>query len=138
MVGLLSTLSTPCWATSRIRIRRDFDETMRVPDYVLKCVGYVALFHSAEAQSESYDLEGTGFCISVPCKPTPGNSFFYFATAKHVVEHLDFKGTEFLVNKKGGGIGKLQAGSKWYFHPSEPSVDVAVMPFNIDPSFDLQ
>ncbi|MGA3186305.1 MAG: hypothetical protein ABSF22_04280 [Bryobacteraceae bacterium] len=107
---------------------------MRVPDHVLKCVGYVAEFLTSDSSGEDYELEGSGFFIGVPCLTIPDLRFHYFATAAHVVRGLDPERTKIIVNHKNGTRTVITP-PEWYFH-DDPSVDAAVMPYINRPAFD--
>src|SRR5262245_14040214 len=111
---------------------------MRVPDYILKSVGFVAEYHHSDSGTESYDHEATGFFVSVPSSVRPGHNYLLFVTAKHVAEKLKNRRIAFIVNKKGGGVTTLtQTGDCWFVHPTDGSVDAAVLPFNITPDLDI-
>jgi hypothetical protein len=108
------------------------DDSVRVPDVVLKCVGYVGeVFHQDNSGIDP-DWQGTGFFVSVPGITVPHLRFHVFVTAKHVSEALNGKSVCFAVNKKGGGITHIQGNlGSWWTHPSDPTADVAVLPFNM-------
>jgi hypothetical protein len=83
--------------------------------------------------------DGTGFIVSIPT-PTPGRSWFYLITAKHVVHTNSndlssplFSTLWIRVNEKTGGssmhgVNLITSGKDQsvFFH-SDPSVDIAVM-----------
>ncbi|HEY6351881.1 MAG TPA: hypothetical protein VI636_20990 [Candidatus Angelobacter sp.] len=103
---------------------------MRVPDEVLKCVGFIGEVTHKDESGSSGDLHATGFFISVPCEAEELKHLTscYFVTAKHVA--LDLKGKEvyFLVNKIGGGVTTIeQHGGNWWLHPDDKAADVAVI-----------
>jgi hypothetical protein len=108
---------------------------MRVPDHVLKCVGYVAQYVTSDFTGDDYDLEGTGFFVGVPCLTIPGLRFFYFATAAHVIRDLDLERIRIILNHKLGTKTVIQP-TEWYFH-DDPTVDATVMPHMIRPAYDV-
>jgi hypothetical protein len=114
-------------------------DDMRVPDFMLKCVGFVAEYVVSPVPSaESFDLEGTGFFVNIPSSVRPANNYFVFVTAKHIAKSLQDRLTVVTVNQKGGGIAVLEdTDDKWYLHPDE-SVDVAVMAFTPTPNLDIK
>jgi hypothetical protein len=119
----------------RFSVKRS-STAMRVPDNILKSVGFVTEHTEYEIGKDSYDPEGTGFFVVVPSKVIPSNGFHYFVTAKHVFTPLIERRLALTVNKKGGGITRLQIGNLWYVHEDE-SVDIAITPFNINSEMDI-
>jgi hypothetical protein len=116
----------------RFRIERGYDPSVRVPDFTLKCVGFVGEVNHRDANGVSGDLNATGFFVSVPCTApelvkTKASSV-YFVTAKHVANDLKGKEFYFLVNKIGGGTLAIESivGNKWWLHPTDKTADVAV------------
>jgi hypothetical protein len=104
---------------------------MLVPDEVRKCVGFA--FYRTK---EGYGL-GTVFFVGYPFSSDPLNRIFIYAvTAKHVYEgaandSLDGK-IILRLNFKDGSTKLIESKvSQWLVHPSDNSVDVAVMPFGI-------
>ncbi len=75
------------------------------------------------------DLCATGFFVTVHASSLPGRAHVYFVTARHVAEGLEGReGIYFLVNKKGGGTISVPSSDKhFYFHPTDPAADVAVI-----------
>jgi hypothetical protein len=99
---------------------------MRVPDYMLNCVGFVGEYHDSP-EGEWFDSEGSGFFVNMPSAVNPAYHYFVFVTAKHVAKGLENRETVITVNKKGGGITVVSGmDDLWYLHPDE-SVDVAVI-----------
>jgi hypothetical protein len=115
--------------------------TMRVPDEVLKCVGFIGEVVRADSSGVEGDLCATGFFVAIPCE-TPGLQAFkniYFVTAKHVVDSLHSREAFLLVNKRSGGIVERTGiqNDLWFFHPSDKTADVAVVPINPGPESDV-
>jgi len=116
----------------RFRIERGYDPSVRVPDFTLKCVGFVGEVTHRDATGVSGDLNATGFFVSIPCAAPELvktlTSTVYFVTAKHVADDLKGKEFYFLVNKVGGGTLAIESivGNKWWLHPTDKTADVAV------------
>jgi hypothetical protein len=111
---------------------------VRIPDELLKCVGFIGEVTHKEGTEEYGDLHATGFFVSVRSKATLG-SFVYFVTAKHVAKELDGHEVYFLVNKKGSGVMRQPAGaSEWSLHPTDGTADVAVVSVQIDARADVK
>jgi hypothetical protein len=111
---------------------------MRINDLVLKSVGFVVEYIGAEHDSDDYDLEGSGFFVSTPSTARPGHRYGCFVTAKHIARRLEGRPTGVIVNKSGGGVTVLNViGDRWFVHPTDESVDVAVIPFDITPDIDI-
>jgi hypothetical protein len=99
---------------------------MRVPDRLLKCVGFIA------HDTPNIKYGGTGFVVSVRDAGLE-YEFYYFVTAKHIAEKIEHG--PFVVGLRGTtGQRKVLSGGdalRWWYHPTEPdNVDVAVTPFN--------
>lgn len=91
---------------------------MRVPDSLLKCVGFIS------HENPTPEYIGTFFVVGVPGKY--GNTFAHAVTAKHVAENVDGGPFYFGVNFKDGKAGWLVSDIKWWYHPTDPTADVAV------------
>lgn len=118
--------------------RTDEGDTVRIPDMILKCVGYLAEDYLAEdtcafgsASVNDYELHGTGFFLAVRSAALGGKAILtVFVTAKHLVEPLKGKvkiGSVF--NEVGGTSSYHRIINHWVFHPSDPTADVAICPF---------
>jgi hypothetical protein len=91
---------------------------VRVPDSLLKCVGFIS------HENSKPEYFGTFFVVGVPGKH--GNTFPHAITAKHVAEHVDAGPFFFGVNFKDDQAGWLRSDIKWWYHPTDPNLDVAV------------
>jgi len=121
---------------------------VRVPEEVLKCVGFVGevAYIDPITQEISGDLFGTGFFVAVrpehPRLRKTSMSIVFFVTAKHLVEDMAKKQVPayFRVNKTGGGSMTLtpHAGTVWYLHPTDKTADVAVIPIGYKPGVDIR
>ena len=120
----------------RFRVERGYDPSVRIPDVLLKSVGFIGEV-SHRVGTEVYgDLHATGFFVAITAKKMLGH-FVYFVTAKHVAEDLKDRDVYFLVNKKGGGVLKMPPNSPWCCHPSDATADVAILSLAIDPRADI-
>lgn len=107
---------------------------MRVPDEVKKCVGFACV-----NRKDDISLIGTVFFVEVAYYADM-RFFCYAVTAKHVIvkalhESVDDK-LLVRVNKPDGWEYLTTSISDWRFHPSDSSVDVAVLPIRGRPSAD--
>lgn len=104
--------------------------TMRVPDIVQKCVGF--LMYRGKRR-DGPELAGTAFLVQYPIAVT-GKALLYLVTAYHVIAHViqhSVDGKVWLrANLKDGRIINIEThASDWYRHPTDTSVDVAVLPW---------
>lgn len=102
------------------------DWNMRLPDEVLKCVVFIG-----KKERGSIKWGGTGFLISLPAKQLPGRTHIFLVTGKHVADQLLGEDVYIRFNTKDGGYDVLTIGAatQWWLHPSDLSVDVAVIPW---------
>ncbi len=97
---------------------------MRVPDEVRQCVVFVGLGDGKGGVS----FKGTAFFVSVPSKSKPEVSYLYLVTAKHVAALLQDK--PFLIRANtNDGKSCVIGGARvhWWYHPTDPFVDVAII-----------
>ena len=94
---------------------------MRIPDQLLKCVGFVS------RDLEHLDYRGSAFIVLVPYDASKG--VLHFVTAKHVAIALENGEAAIAMNGKDGLPiwGKNTTQVPWFYHPDE-AVDVAVLP----------
>jgi hypothetical protein len=111
---------------------------MRVPDALLNSVAFIGeVVNVNDDAPEELDFFGTGFFVT---HRLHDYSYTFFVTAKHVASGTDRseRTVRFIANKKGGGtMNVVMASNRWYFHPSDPTADVAVMPCRIDAALDV-
>ena len=89
-----------------------------------KCVAFLC-------RSEN-DFVGTAFLVGVPSEKTEA-VYDYLVTAKHVAERLTEKSFLVRMNDKTGSCKYLRVpATNWYYHPSDDTADVAVLPFGFD------
>ncbi len=124
------------------RIEAEPAPTVRVPDVVFRCVGFIGEAVEDDSSGISGDLYATGFFIAAPfISPLLAqHRMAYFVTAGHVAKELSDKPICFLVNKRGGGVisfGNVWA-SQWWVHPTDRTADVAVIPVGPQPNADVK
>ena len=105
------------------------DIAMRVPDEVRQCVVFIGLPVPLKLGQFALAFKGTAFFVSMP-SGIEGKQHVYLVTAKHVA--LALAGKQFLVrvNMKDGGSSLIGGqGVRWWTHPSDNSVDVAILPW---------
>jgi hypothetical protein len=110
---------------------------MRVPDEVLKCVAFIG--PAVRREGEIFgDLDATGFFVSVRSKHFPELRYPYFVTAKHVVDGLKGETPYILVNSKTAEkpIYLKNWRPYWFFHPTDPKADVAILQIAEQPDTD--
>jgi hypothetical protein len=110
---------------------------VRVPDLVLRSIGFVAEVFGSGSALEDLDPVATCFMISIPSQVSERLFSYYAVTARHVLEKATPNvPTTIMVNEKGGGVKPLQTVGPWIFHPDK-TVDVAVIPIVADPTYDI-
>jgi hypothetical protein len=102
---------------------------MRIPDRLLKCVGFVSRYEPDDEGGSRLRFGGTAFIVGVLMDGNVGLA--HLVTAKHVAEAIEPGEAVITMNAKDEMSRSLRTGSqKWFYHPTEKdSVDVAVMPF---------
>lgn len=111
----------PLWYTF---VRDDID--MRVPDEFKDCVVFVGRQQKYKNQLR-FQAVGTGFLVALGDSSAASP---YLVTARHVAE--DCRSKFFIRTNTTEGKYRFIASEtnpKWYFHPSEENVDVAVYPW---------
>lgn len=94
---------------------------MRIPDQLLKCVGFVS------RDQENLDYRASAFVVSVPHDENTG--CLHLVTAKHVAVRLQNGEASIAFNGRDGLPLWMKNGSEvpWFFH-SDETVDVAILP----------
>ncbi len=114
---------------------------MRVPDEVLKCVGFIGEVEHQDDTGVYGEHRATGFFMAVPCESPElkESRIIYFVTAKHVAQGFKDSRISFWVNKKGGGVTTMDdvVGGQWWFHPTDGTADVAVVQVCMNPRADV-
>jgi hypothetical protein len=112
---------------------------MRVPDFILRCVGFLGDAYSGSDGIE-FDANGTVFIVTI--KSSFGGSYWYAVTAKHLVDDKPFQPTIALNSAHRGErilLDSILVGDErhWYFNPIDESADIAVTPVMPVPGIDL-
>ena len=99
---------------------------MRIPDEVRKCVVFVGC-----KTEKGLRWGGTAFFVGIPTSRA-GVQFHYLVTAKHVIEKISKESSDHQVylriNKKDNTTDLINIPvENWKFHPSDSSVDAAVV-----------
>lgn len=121
--------NTPLWYLNHRK-----DASLRVTDEVRKCVVFIGLPLVSSDGQQVIKYKGTAFFVAVPTSvvvPTSikGETHSYLVTAKHVAMKLQDKQFFVRINSKDGSSKLLQGeGTKWWTHPTDNSVDVAIIP----------
>jgi len=85
------------------------------------------------------EFKGTAFFVGVPSESIEGLDYVYLVTAKHVAKRLERKKFLVRINTKDGRSGVLMGeGTRWWYHPADESVDVALITFAPPPEFDYK
>lgn len=102
---------------------------MRLPDDVQKSVVFLGRWKYEDNGSQSFHPEGTGFLVASESTSLPGFSMTYLVTARHVADLVE-PDVVVRFNRKDGSADLVEIeGIKWFTHPTDKSVDVAVLPW---------
>jgi hypothetical protein len=102
---------------------------MRIPDHLLKSVGFVSRYDPTADGGAKIQFGGTAFIVGAQMDEHLGLA--HLVTAKHVAEAIEPAEAVIAMNAKDGEPLFLRTGdARWFYHPTEKdSVDVAVLPF---------
>ena len=124
----------------RFSVPRERDSSVRIPDPILRCVGFIGEGISQDSERVYGDLYATGFFVAVPCESPylRGQCAAYFVTAKHVASDLKDRPIYILTNKRGGGVTDnwTSPDNEWWVHPSDHGADVALIQVSENPEAD--
>ena len=119
------------------RFRAFREPSVRVDDAVLRCVGFIGELDHESSDSADYTPYGTGFFVQLSTQ-FAGKAFHCFVTARHVVRKLLKKKMCVVINSRSEGRKIYELLSpQWWFHPTDKSADVAVMPFSVESDDDV-
>jgi len=106
------------------RISRE--ATMRVPDAALRSIVYLGY----QTPGGTFVAKGTGFLVDL--NRTPGGAI-YLITAHHVASKLNQPFAIRFNDRAGQSHVQLsqQPQHKWWYHPTDSSVDAAVFPWGL-------
>ncbi len=103
---------------------------MRVPDEVRQCVVFIGLPARMRKDQVGIRFRGTAFFVGVPSESVPGLDYVYLVTARHVARRLEGKNFLVRINTTDGRSAVLMGeGTRWWYHPTDESVDVALITF---------
>jgi hypothetical protein len=106
---------------------------MLVPDDIRKCTLFLCRRDILPGTSaEGFLPTGTGFFVAVPIPDIAGAKTVYVITAKHIIEQLPKQGLDNSIyirsNRVTGAPDIIKtSANNWLLHPTDPSVDVAVL-----------
>lgn len=112
---------------------------MQVPDEVRQCVVYLCASTASGMQ-----LAGTGFLVGVkPENELVVGMFAYVVTAKHVLRDIKSVSTDgqayLRLNRQAGEPEMVGTPiDSWETHPTDPSVDAAVLSLSLDGALDFK
>jgi len=109
---------------------------MIVPEAVRKCVAFLAL----QRADGEFQLAGSVFWVGKAKEGEDKADTVYAVTARHVIDRIRSKGVEDVfvrLNHRNAGLhwGTSKV-SDWYVHPSDPSLDVAILRTGMHPDSD--
>jgi len=124
--------NTPRWFLTKPK-----DWGMRIPESVRKSVVFLGRVIN-KGTVEEFHFAGTGFFVLVPSE-TRDSSHLCLVTAKHVAMQLLLGNWVMRINTKNGAFKDFRGDKthKWWFHPNDESVDVAVTPMGKSDEMDL-
>lgn len=109
---------------------------MIVPENVRKSVAFIGL----KMADGEFQLKGTAFWVGQKIDSTGRANSIFAVTAKHVIDGIRRTGVEhvwFRINKSDEGTGLYSSNiNDWYFHPTDNTVDVAVLKAGLLPDWD--
>ncbi len=112
---------------------------MRVPEEVRKCVVFVGLPVNIPGGRRALAPKGTAFFVGVPSESAPETTHVYLVTAKHVAVRLEGNNFAARVNMKDGGSKRVIGDrTRWWYHPTDQSVDVAAIPWAPPPEVEFK
>lgn len=94
---------------------------MRIADEITKSVGFVS------RDTDPLRYGGTAFLVQVPVDETSG--VLHIVTARHVADAVGPNCVIGMNGKDGLPLFAKSQDSGWFYHPTDDSVDAAVLPF---------
>lgn len=99
----------------------------------MKCV----VFIGTAKEAESGVFRATGFLCYIPFNTSSQQGFYYLVTARHVASRAD-QGLVLRINLTDGTSALVNlADLKWFFHPTDESIDIAIAEFSMKPEFEI-
>ena len=138
--GARSPIDYRVAGTPTYRIVNQQRTNMRLPDEVQKCVVFLGLRRvDPRTGLERVIYGGTAFLIAVPAS-FEGANFICLVTARHVAEKLEHGEFYIRANDRNGEGREIVVDGgvnlKWYYHPTDKSVDAAVAMWVPPPDID--
>jgi hypothetical protein len=101
---------------------------MQLPEEITKCAAFVLY-----KRTDGLHLAGTAFYVGVPIPEIPGKSWIHMLTARHVIKRIADEAVDgrvrIRVNTKSAAAQIVETeASQWLFHPTDPTVDIAMLP----------
>jgi hypothetical protein len=107
------------------------DMNMRIRDEMLHCVVFVGTETETGNGQKQVKFKGTAFFLAVQSARSNTNYFLYLVTAKHVAKKMEGKKFYIRANMQDGTSMLVQGTNiNWYYHPTDETIDVAVIPVN--------
>jgi hypothetical protein len=110
---------------------------MKIPDEIRKTVGFITYENKISGEITPV---GTSFFLGHnPGEGKTTSPKVYAVTARHVVDEMRKKGVKELIlrlNSKGGLLNVYVSIDKWFVHPSDRSIDVAIHEMGIPANAD--
>lgn len=99
---------------------------MRLNDIVRDCVAFIG--PGPSSSNPTPPSRGTAFFASIMGET--GYAYGHLVTAKHVALQNESQDLVVRMNMRAGGLDDLVIGKgrRWFFHPTDPSVDIAILP----------
>lgn len=118
--------------STRYFMTREWENFVRIPDEILKCVAFV---HRRRAMADPPSTTGTAFFVYYG-EPSLLGMTGYAVTARHVIEKCreDSQDAKVLLRTdiREANAEFIESSPKdWFFHPSDDTVDVAVLPMSV-------
>jgi hypothetical protein len=112
---------------------------MRVPEEVRKCIVFVGLPSTMPDGRAGLTPKGTAFFVALPSESDQKVIYVYLVTAKHVAVRLEGENFAARVNMKDGSSKRLRGDrTRWWYHPTDLSVDVAAIPWAPPPEVEFK
>jgi hypothetical protein len=115
-------------------------EQMRIDDNILDTICYVTYdYHPVTTGRPQFKLAGTAFFVRVRSQSVAGLWFTFVVTAKHVIDGAKGRALGLLVNGAYGTLIHVALNTpKFYCHPSDNAVDVALAVMPVPNSLDIK
>jgi len=115
------------------------DRLLRIPDDIRRGVVFIGLPGPASDGTETIRYKGSAFFVTIGSDQP--NQFTYLVTAAHVAASVAGKQFYIRMNRKDGKSAVLlccDGSEEWFRHPTDPSVDVAVLPYAPPPEAEVE